>query len=109
MKLDIYKNHEIVKTYTADTINITFGVMEDFAKAVDLDKLTSGSDREIMGAVIKFVMSSMDTVKDLLKEIFEGITDEDIRGAAVSDICGVFADVGRYTIDQLTKHIRSKN
>lgn len=109
MQLNIYNKKEIVKTYTADCTSISFGLMEDLAAAVDIDKFTSGTDGEIMGATMKFVLGSMGTVKEMLKEIFDGITDEEIRNATLPEICSVFADVVRYTIDEITTHIRSKN
>lgn len=109
MKLDIYKGKEAIKRYEADVADISFAVMEDVANAVDLDSLQSSDDKAIMGAVIKFVMKSTGTVKELLKEIFDGITDEDIRGAHIVDICEVFVDVARYTISELTRRLTGKN
>lgn len=109
MKLDIYKNREIVRTYTAETADITFGVMEDLANAMDLDGLNSGSNAEIMTAAAKLVFGSMETVKELLKQIFDGISDEEIRGARLTDICGVFAEAAQYTFTEISKRITRKN
>jgi hypothetical protein len=106
MKLSV-NNGE--KVYTADTADISFGIMEDVADAIDLDKLSEGTDTEIMSAALKFVVNSMDVVKRMLKEVFSGITDEEIRTAKMSEICAVFFDIGKYTIAELTRHIKEKN
>jgi len=51
----------------------------------------------------------MDTVKDLLKDIFEGITDEEIKKCKVSEIAVVLVDVVKYTLVQLGKGFSGKN
>ena len=102
MKLNIYEKRNIVKTYTADTYDLMFGTVEDVAEAVDIDKLQTGSDTEIIKMVGKLVMGSMDTVKDLLKDVFDGITDEELKHTKVKEIARVLIDVVRFTINQLS-------
>ena len=69
MELNIYEKKKVVKTFSAETYDLMFGTVEDVAEAIDLDSLQSGSDVEIIKLVGKLVMSSMDTVKELLKDI----------------------------------------
>lgn len=109
MKLNIYEKKRIVKTYEADTYELEFGVLEDVAEAVNLDELNSGSDAEMLKVMVNTVMNSMGTVKNLLKDIFEGITEEEIKHARVTEIARVLLDVVKYTIEQLQKGISSKN
>lgn len=109
MKLPIYEKKRIVKTYEADTYDLMFGVLEDVADAIKLDELKSGSDAEIIKMAGKLVIQSMDTVKGLLKDMFEGITDEEIKNARVSDIAACLVDVVRFTITQLSKGFGGKN
>ena len=101
MKLNIYEKKKIVKTYTADTYDLLFGTVEDVAEAVNLDALKSGSDVEIIKMVGKLVLGSMETVKDLLKDIFDGITDEELKHTRVNEIATVLLDVVKFTIVQL--------
>ena len=101
MKLNIYDKKRIVKTYTADTYDLLFGTVEDVAQAVNLDALKTGSDVEIIKMVGKLVLGSMDTVKDLLKDIFDGITDEELKKTRVNEIATVLVDVVKFTIKQL--------
>ena len=101
MKLNIYDHKKVSKTYTADTYDLEFGIVEDVADAVKLDELKTGSDVEILKLVGKLVLSSMETVKYLLKDIFDGITDEEIKHTRVSEISAVLIDIVRFTIAQL--------
>ena len=109
MKLNIYDKKTIVKTYEARTYDLMFGTVEDVANAVDLDKLQTGSDVEIIQLVGNLVLTSMGTVKDLLKDIFDGITDEELRNVKVSEIVVVLIDVVKYTVTQLDKVNDGKN
>lgn len=109
MKLNIYNKKEIIKTYEVDTYDLMFGTVEDVANAIDLDSLKTGSDVEIIKMVGKLVMSSMDTVKNLLKDIFDDITDEELKKTKVSEIATVLVDVVKFTIAQLNLGGNGKN
>lgn len=106
MKLNIYGKVDgkkgVVKTYVADTYDLMFGTVEDVAAAIKLDGLKTGSDVEIIRMVGDLVINSMDTVKGLLKDIFEGVTDEELKNTTVKEIATVLIDVVRFTIDQLS-------
>ena len=108
MKLTIYENKKPVKIYTAEAYDLMFGTVEDIAEAMDLDNLKTGSDVEIIGLAVDLIKRNMTTVKDLLKDIFEGMTDDEIKHARVRDIARVLVDVVKYTISQL-KSDNSKN
>ena len=109
MILNIYNKKEIVKTYETDTYDLMFGVLEDVADAIKLDELKTGTDVEIIKMAGNLVLHSMGTVKDLLKDIFEGITDEEIKNCKVSEIAAVLVDVVKFTLNQLSKGINTKN
>lgn len=108
MKLNIYNKREIIKTYTADGYDLMFGTLEDVASAVKLDELETGSDVELIKMVGNLVIHSMDTVKDLLKDIFEGITDEELKHTKINEIVDVFIEVVQYTFRTFGKYA-SKN
>lgn len=108
MKLNIYNKREIIKTYTADGYDLMFGTLEDVASAVKLDELETGSDVELIKMVGNLVIHSMDTVKDLLKDIFEGITDEELKHTKINEIVDVFIEVVQYTFRAFGKYA-SKN
>ena len=109
MKLNIYEKKKIIKTYEVDAYDLMFGTVEDVANAIDIDSLKTGSDVEIIKMVGKLVMTSMDTVKNLLKDIFDGLTDEELKGTKVSEIATVLVDVVKFTIAQLNLGVNQKN
>jgi hypothetical protein len=109
MKLNIYEKKKIVKTYEAETYDLMFGTVEDVASAVKLDELKTGEDVEIIRMVGNLVLTSMGTVKDLLKDIFDGLTDEEIKNTKIADIAVVLVDVVKYTIMQLEIFSTGKN
>lgn len=109
MKLNIYEKKKIKKTYEADKYDLLFGTLEDVANAVNLDEMKTGTDTELLKLIGGLVFRSMGTVKELLKDIFEGITDEDLKNTKVSEIAAVLLEIVKYTIEQLSKNFSGKN
>lgn len=101
MKLTIYENKKPVKVYTTETYDLMFGTVEDIANSMNLDALQTGTDTEIIGMAAQLIRSNMDTVKDLLKDIFDGLTDEEIKKTKIKEIAKVLVDVVKFTITQL--------
>lgn len=101
MKLNIYEKRQIVKTYEADTYDLMFGTLEDVAQALKLDSMQTGADKEIMQLGMNLLMQGTDAVKDLLKDIFDGITDDEIKHTKLKDVAKVLVEVVKYTIKQL--------
>ena len=106
MELYVYQGKKVIKTFYEDSYDLKFGTVEDVAKAVNLDGIKTGSNEELLKMSIDLVLHSVDTVKDLLKDIFEGITDEDIRNCAVKDMALVLVEVINYTLKQLAINSR---
>lgn len=102
MKLNIYEKNKVVKTYEADTYLLKFGIIEDVANAVNLDGMETGSNAEFMKMAIDLVIHNLETVKEFLKDIFDGITDEEIRNCAVKEMALVIVDVLTYTMRELS-------
>ena len=109
LKLPVYNKREIIKTYTNNTYNLMYGTVEDILQIVDIDKLQTPTDKEISMLVIKAVPKSMDTIKELLKDIFEGITDDELRNTQVKDIVKVIIDLIKYSIIEISKGVNEKN
>lgn len=110
MKLNIYKGDEIVKTYEKDSYRLRFGVVEDVAQAVNLDELKEGTEAEILRMIAKLVITSLDTIKGLMKDIFPGLTDEEIRDCSVDEMAMVIFEVIEFTVKQLNiRGNKSKN
>lgn len=110
LKLNIYNKKEVVKTYKAETYDIMFGTVEDLIKVLDLDTMQSGDDVEIIKVATKVVITGLDDIiKPLLKDIFEGLTDEELRNTKVTDIVKVLLDVVKFAMAQISKGANQKN
>lgn len=109
LKLNIYEKRKIVKTYTAETYDLMFGTVEDLLDVIDIDNIQAGDRTELLKAIAKVLANSMNIVKPLLKDIFEGLTDEELRNTTLKNIIDVLAEVIAYSINQLTKGNNGKN
>ena len=109
LRLNIYNKREIEKTYTNDTYYLMFGTVEDFLELVKIDEMKTGSDAEIVMLVGKAIPKGMDTIKALLRDVFEGITDEELKNTRVKDITRVLVDIVKSSITEIGKGINVKN
>lgn len=105
MKLNVYEKKKVIKTYEADTYDLMFGTVEDVANALNLDEMKTGSDVEIIRMAMNLVLTSLGTVKDLMKDIFDGLTDEELRNVKVKEMAQVLVDVAKYTLELMDIHI----
>lgn len=109
MKLTIYEKRKAVKTYEVEAYDVLWGTLTDITAAINLDGLKTGSDLELAVMAGKFVANSQKMVNDFLKDVFEGLTDEELKHAKVKEIVKVFVDILKYTINEITGMKNSKN
>ena len=102
LKLNIYNGKNIEKTYTADEIDIMFGTVEDLLDVIDFDNLNDEKE------VVKVVIKTLNNLKPFLKQIFDGLTDDEIKRTKVKELVPLFVDIVTYTMDEL-KALMSKN
>lgn len=102
LKLNIYnKDRTIEKTYIGNDYAVMMGVCEDLLEALDLEALT-GSDRgDMIAAAMRLIRSRKDVVYPLLKDIFDGLTDDEIRRTTLVEIAGVIVAVAKRTMQEL--------
>ena len=109
LKINIYNKREIAKTYTSDTYDLMFGTVEDFMDLINVDELKTGDDKEIIVLVGKALPKGMGTIKALLKDVFEGMTDEDLKHTKVKEITRVLVNIIKSSITEIYKGIDEKN
>ena len=110
LKLNIYKKKEIEKTYTTESYDLLFGTVEDFIELVDLDKLEKGTDAEIIKLVGNVIIKGgLEIIKPLIKDIFDGLTDEELRHTKVSEIAIIIVEVVKCAISQMSIGNDGKN
>ena len=98
LKLNIYEKRKVVKTYTAETYDLMFGTVEDLLNIIDIDNIQAGDKTELIKAVAK-----------VLKDVFEGLTDEELRKTSIKEIVDVLANIVTYSINQITNGKNGKN
>ena len=103
LKLNIYDHKRVVKTYTADTYEIPFGLVEDIADLIKIDELKAMTDEELFKMICKIVINMMPTVRELMHDVFEGITDEELRHATVPEIATCIVEIFAYTISIINR------
>lgn len=109
MKLYIYENKNVVKTYETDKYSLMFGTIQEFIKIINLDELKSTSEEEIGNLVLKAIPNSIDLISHLMKDIFDELTDDELKNVRLKDIATVIIEVIKYAISEMTVGINSKN
>lgn len=102
LKLNIYNGKIIEKTYVTEEIDIMFGTVEDLLDVIDFDNLNDEKE------VVKVVIKTLNNLKPFLKQIFDGLTDDEIKRTKVKELVPLFVDIVKYTMDEL-KALMSKN
>lgn len=109
LKLNVYKKKEVEKTYTADTYDLMFGTMEDFIEIIDLEKLSDSNSPEFLSAVGTLVTKGITKLKPLLMDIFDGLTEEELRRTKTKDLIKIVMTVLKYSIVEIQGASTGKN
>ena len=105
--LPIYEKKEVVNVYEVDSYNILFGTVEDLINVIDLDSIGAGDD--FNRVVTKAIPKVFGMIKPLLKDIFDGLTDEEIKNCRLSDVVNVVVWVVKSSISQIDVNGSRKN
>lgn len=95
IKLNIYDGRKIVKTYTAETIDFEFGIVEDIMDILDFEHMTGNVD------IAKMIVKASKQLKPFLKDIFDGVTDDEIRHTRIQNLIAVFRGLYDYATEEL--------
>ena len=110
LKLNIYNKKNITKTYTTESYDIMFGTVKDLLNLIDLEKFNnSKNDMEFIKVVTEAVVKGFDIIKPLLKDIFEGLTDDELRNTKISEIVNILVSIIKITMTQITSGTKTKN
>ena len=104
LKLHIYEGRKVVKTYTAESIDLSFGVIEDVIDALDFESMKTGDNKEMAKMLIK----CKDQIKPFLMDIFDGLTAEEVRHTRTQNLIDVFRGLYNYAVSELGM-VGSKN
>ena len=102
IKLNIYDGNKIAKTYTANEVNLSFGVIEDVLELIDVEKLTAANDDvALMKEVIKVVAGAFGQVKTILREMFPDITEDELKRARMKDVAVVLVTTFKFAFAEI--------
>ena len=95
--LNIYdeKTKMIAKQYTAETADIMFGTIEDLIDVIDVDKLNDNMEWA------KVIVLAMKKLKPLLKEVFTGVTDEELKNTKVKELVPLFINIIKFMMSEI--------
>lgn len=96
LKLNIYnKKGEVEKTYKTETCDIMWGTVEDILEIIDIDKLDKDNN-EI--EIAKIVVKAVPKLKALLKDIFLGLDDQEIKRTKLRELVPLFVNICKFAV-----------
>lgn len=103
LKLNIYKGREIEKTYSTQDVFLMTGTCEDILKIVDVDRLMGGSlsDEQMGIEIIKIVTKSFRVFYPFVQEVFEGLTEEELRRTRIDELAKCVLAIVQYAVTEL--------
>lgn len=108
LTLNVYKKNskEIEKVYKTETLNLSWGVIEDILDALNLGEMKTGSNTELAGMVIKCSKQ----LKPFLMDLFDGLTADEVRNVRMDNLIELFRNLYKYATAELWEAAdKSKN
>lgn len=106
--LNVYTDRKlktIEKTYDAEDVCLSLGVVEDVMQYINLDIFEGGfealSDEGRIGEVVRMVVGAYSTFKGLLKDVFDGITDEELERTNIVEVAKAVIDIVKSGVSML--------
>ncbi len=104
IKLNIYKadvKNEIEKTYEVEGYDLMFGTVEDFIGVIDLEKMNNEVE------IIKAVMGCLGQLKPLLLDVFEDLTEDELKRTKVKELIPCLVDIIKSTASIMADFINN--
>lgn len=98
ISLNVYakeNKNKVEKTYTAESYDLMLGTVEDLMQLFDVDKMTDNI------AIAKMVVQGYSKLKPFIKDIFPGITDDELNRVKVKELIPAFVQVFKTIVDDL--------
>lgn len=101
LTLKIYEGKKVVKTYTADTIDFSFGVVEDVLDALDLENMTGKDGKLNNMSIAAAAIKASKHLKPFLRDMFDGVTDDELRTVRMQNLAEIFKGLYDYAVNEL--------
>jgi len=84
----------IAKQYVAESVDILFGTFEDIIEVVDENKINDNLE------LAKVIIVSLKKIKPLLKQVFVGLTDEELKNTKVKELVPLFINIIKEMVNE---------
>lgn len=95
LKLNIYEGNKVIKTYTAETIDFSFGIVEDIMDVLDFENMKTKND------IALAVAKCSKQLKPFLMDMFAPVTSDEIRKTRIKNIIEIFKELFNYASNEL--------
>ncbi len=98
LKLNVYAaddKNKVEKTYTAESYDLMLGTVEDIMQLIDVDKMVDNK------AITAMVVKGYSKVKPFIKDVFEGVTDEELNRVKVKELIPTFIDICKSILEDM--------
>lgn len=98
LTLNIYSATEkgkVEKTYTCESYDLMLGTVEDIMAIIDIDQMTDNA------AMTRMVVQAFGKLKPFIKDVFTGVTDEELKRVKVKELIPTFVDIFKSILDDL--------
>lgn len=108
LKLNVYDDNDVVvKTYVTQSFRIKLGLLKDFANLLDentikmLLKGASEDSESVINTFSNLLSNAKDLVYNLLKQLFKGLTDEELDNCYIDDLLSVVKGLTVFTVKSI--------
>ena len=91
LELNVFIDGYEKKTYKAETLDLTVGVIDDICEAVDIDTIDISNVADLGGRILR----ARKQIYPILHDIF-GATEEEIRTVKVTNIVKITQEIYTY-------------
>ena len=105
MKINVYDKtgKQVVKTYTAETVDIMFGTVKNIFNILKIDTLES--DTQLM----QTILGAWDEILNVLSQVFPEMTEDEWNYVKIKEIIPVVIYIVKDTFSALGKIPTEKN
>lgn len=95
--LKIYDGRKIVKEYSVNALDLSFGVVEDVINILDFENMQDAKSKDFMLILVK----AKEQIRPLLMDIFDGLTEEEVRHTRTQNLIEVFRGLFAHISEEL--------
>jgi hypothetical protein len=93
------------KTYTANAVDLSFGVVDDTIKALSPEKVDF-SDSMALG---KAILGAWKQIAPILMELFDGVTEEELRTVKMTNLVEIAQEIFEHLSETISVLHDEKN